>query len=550
MAAAVAEKTAHPGRRPRDRSRFVEVAWEAPAGQCHVCGRALTIQQHRERPFQSLEGRWWVTLKDRRCADRKCPGWKTIHRPLEERNYRSVRGGSFGLDILERIGHRRKRDTRTFSEIHQELEKAGVIVSGRHIPNLFRLHLALIHCRSLEDDTVRRRLREQGRALLSADAVRLDSVSPPLYVVRELLSQEFLLVARIESPSKVALVEFLSPLRDLEVPIEGVVIDKEAALVGAFQEVLPDVPLQFCQTHYFKNLVQPMEAELATLAEGVEKAVTKAREVRTALNSSQQREVNQEERELVDVLCRGIDAMGKSRAGDKLFEPPQLKRYQRLTELAEETEKTVQRKGGTWPLLARILTALAVLTNYAELARRLERQVQVVRDIASILGMKGSRGEISGFLEAFFADLVDTAPRRGRGAALGRFIDHVGDVSGRFWPGLFHCYDIVDLPRTNNALEQFFNVLKRQARRVTGRKSTAGGPLESFAPFLLQVWNRLDEDPCPDLEKLLLELPPEKLQLAREELEKHCEPARKRRGFLRAPRKHLKKAMKRFLGTD
>lgn len=541
----VAEQPSRPGRRPRDRSLFEEIAWVAPAGRCAHCGRNLWISQHRERPFQSLEGRWWVTLKDRRCPDPECPGRATIYRPLEESSFCRVRGCSFGLDVLERIGQRRQGDARSFPEIHQELKKDGVLISSRHVPNLFRLYLALLRCRSLEDETVRRRLREQGRAILMADALWTDDVSPRLYVVRERLSGEFLLVTRIESATEEALVEFLSPLRDLEVPVEGVVVDKEGPLVGAFQKVLPRAPLQLCQMHYLKNLVRPMETELAELTKGVREAVGKVREVAKALDSPS---VSSEEREYAEVLCRGVEAMGKSRAGDKLFEPPALKRFGRLRETAEEVRQAVERKGGRWPLLSRILMALSVLTNYTELARRLERQFQVVRDIANILGLAGPGEEIAGLLQAFLIDLFDTAPRRGRGAAFGHFIDHVVGVSERFWFGLFRCYDILDLPRTNNDLEQFFNVLKRHARRVHGRKSTAGGPLESLAPFLLLVWNRIEEH--PKLEKLLEELPPEKLRQAREELEKHCQPARRRRSFLRAPRKHLERARKRFLGTD
>lgn len=29
-------------------------------------------------------------------------------------------------------------------------------------------------------------------------------------------------------------------------------------------------------------------------------------------------------------------------------------------------------------------------------------------------------------------------------------------VTASYWPGLFHCYDVADLPRTNNGLEQYF----------------------------------------------------------------------------------------------
>jgi len=32
-------------------------------------------------------------------------------------------------------------------------------------------------------------------------------------------------------------------------------------------------------------------------------------------------------------------------------------------------------------------------------------------------------------------------------------------VTTSYWPGLFHCYDHADLPRTNNELEQYFGGL-------------------------------------------------------------------------------------------
>ena len=39
-------------------------------------------------------------------------------------------------------------------------------------------------------------------------------------------------------------------------------------------------------------------------------------------------------------------------------------------------------------------------------------------------------------------------------------------VTRSYWPGLFHCYDVADLPRTNNDLEQLFGATA----------TTSGGP--------------------------------------------------------------------------
>jgi hypothetical protein len=48
-------------------------------------------------------------------------------------------------------------------------------------------------------------------------------------------------------------------------------------------------------------------------------------------------------------------------------------------------------------------------------------------------------------------------------------------VTTSYWPGLFHCYDLADLPRTNNELEQYFGSARYHERRATGRKQASPG---------------------------------------------------------------------------
>jgi hypothetical protein len=47
---------------------------------------------------------------------------------------------------------------------------------------------------------------------------------------------------------------------------------------------------------------------------------------------------------------------------------------------------------------------------------------------------------------------------------------HFQKVTRSYWPGLFACYTVPDLPRTNNELEQFFGSYRYHDRRTTGRK--------------------------------------------------------------------------------
>jgi hypothetical protein len=61
------------------------------------------------------------------------------------------------------------------------------------------------------------------------------------------------------------------------------------------------------------------------------------------------------------------------------------------------------------------------------------------------------------------------ARRRGQGK-LAKALEHFARASGSYEPGLFHCYDVEDLPRTNNGLEQLFGSHRYHERRASGRK--------------------------------------------------------------------------------
>jgi hypothetical protein len=50
---------------------------------------------------------------------------------------------------------------------------------------------------------------------------------------------------------------------------------------------------------------------------------------------------------------------------------------------------------------------------------------------------------------------------------------HFAKVTASYWPGRFHCYDVADLPRTNNDREQYFGAARHRERRATGRKGAS-----------------------------------------------------------------------------
>src|SRR5207302_8829300 len=70
-----------------------------------------------------------------------------------------------------------------------------------------------------------------------------------------------------------------------------------------------------------------------------------------------------------------------------------------------------------------------------------------------------------------YLDEIATRLTDGRGpAGLEPPVAHLVTVLRRLGPGLYHCYDVPGLPRTDNDLEQFYRRVKTQERRITGHK--------------------------------------------------------------------------------
>jgi hypothetical protein len=95
-----------------------------------------------------------------------------------------------------------------------------------------------------------------------------------------------------------------------------------------------------------------------------------------------------------------------------------------------------------------------------------------VHRAAHILGNEA--GEDAARVQRRFDGLVAAMARhRARAGDLAGGIDHFRKVTRSYRPGLFHCYAIPELPRTDNGLEQLFGSQRHHERRATGRKTAS-----------------------------------------------------------------------------
>lgn len=132
-------------------------------------------------------------------------------------------------------------------------------------------------------------------------------------------------------------------------------------------------------------------------------------------------------------------------------------------------------------------------------------------------------------------------------AALGTLeagIDHFLQVTDSYWAGLFHTYELEELPRTNNDLEVSFGQLRHHQRRVTGRKAApASLVLRGSVRLIAAITTRIRTFSAKDFATVSRS----RWQAVRCELKAHQLKREQQRRFRRDPVKYLAELETHFL---
>jgi hypothetical protein len=115
-------------------------------------------------------------------------------------------------------------------------------------------------------------------------------------------------------------------------------------------------------------------------------------------------------------------------------------------------------------------------------------------------------------------------------------IDHFLKVTRSYAPGLFHCYDIDGLPRTNNDLEQLFGSWRHHQRRCTGRKvAPTSLVVRGSVQIVAAIATRLRSFTASDLATVSIEA----WQSVRADLNHYQHKRHQQRHFRRSPATYL-----------
>ncbi len=164
-----------------------------------------------------------------------------------------------------------------------------------------------------------------------------------------------------------------------------------------------------------------------------------------------------------------------------------------------------------------------------------ERAYAWVHAAAWILGNRGD--ESAARVRRRFDGLLGAMLRhRQRAGVLAPAIELFAKVARSYRPGLFHCYAVPGLPRTNNDLEQLFGSQRYHERRATGRKAASpAAVLRGEVRLIAATVTRQRPPTAPDLGRASRQRWGELRQ--RLELRRHARTLRAR--FRRDPQAYL-----------
>lgn len=324
-----------------------KVIFTAPQQECPFCRASLHISQHRQRTVRTMTEELDLTMRDKKCPSAACPQPHLRYRSPEEALI-AIPHNQFGLDVVLEIGHLRFHQRLSFPRIHANLLDRGVPICEMSVQYQARKYEALVAC--CVNTGLRKRLTARGFLLPIIDAVHFGNGEAAVYLIIDGLSGIPLFGHETMTHGKIELVPFIKQLTTLDLPIIGVVSDKESGLAPAIAEALPGIPQQFCLRHYLDNVAKPMEQDLAALGEDVRRREEKLREFQRELSRLEAKAQQQGTPAPADLttameFCEAARAAARVH-GRRTTNPSPLKRHHELKRVEKAVARAGRKKGG------------------------------------------------------------------------------------------------------------------------------------------------------------------------------------------------------------
>jgi hypothetical protein len=131
-------------RTPRDRRESPQIDFYPQLQACPTCHPALQERSHKQRWIVRLDQHVKGVSHFLECRNTACTRQAVIYRPQQE-DALALRGYTFGLDVVARIGELRYRDNWSISKIQEQLQTGSHLsISLKEVTLLCEVLLALV----------------------------------------------------------------------------------------------------------------------------------------------------------------------------------------------------------------------------------------------------------------------------------------------------------------------------------------------------------------------------------------------------------------------
>ncbi len=248
---------------------------------CICCGQKMQRISGDERYLTLTTGRIKAYVEIYNCINKSCDLYAQRIKPAEFNNL-IFPGLSYGIDIIAEMGLLRFQEHKTIKEVYNCItgKYDHIEITQRHLQNVVNKIMYVMESSALDPKIMKERLLKKNRNIkglvFSADGLEPEKGNEILYVVRETQTGEVLYSKFLEfSDTETIKKEIYQPLKKLakamNLPVLGLIADKQKALTTAFEEVFPGVPIQHCQSHFLKAMRKPIQEKSQKMAKEIKK---------------------------------------------------------------------------------------------------------------------------------------------------------------------------------------------------------------------------------------------------------------------------------------
>lgn len=241
---------------------FEELVLNVEDRFCPVCGRRMSICDHRHHRVFTFDGPLHLICKLVHCPNESCPAHRRTFSPEAEMGI-VMPWWVVGWDVFCWIGHRRFARHWSVPQIREELDDSyRIALSDDAIEKYIHRYQAMVAARQQDPRLLAETYRDVEEVVLSIDGLQPEKGHETLYVVRELTKKRVWFAEALLSSSEAEVRRLLVQARQwterLGKRVRVWMSDKQEAFLKGIEEEFPGVPHRYCENHFMHDLAKPV----------------------------------------------------------------------------------------------------------------------------------------------------------------------------------------------------------------------------------------------------------------------------------------------------